>query len=144
MKGILFSHQAIITHRAPFNPITPSLTRTFIPYSPSSTSHPRGRDVGKSCIEGPRQHQDMCRDSIHPTLFPFPDQNHKHTKKRRVTAHAAASAFFGVAAFLGVAFFAAAFLGAAFLVMAAFAGVLVTRPDLVLPSTLGSSMTAGA
>lgn len=43
------------------------------------------------------------------------------------------------AAFLGVAFF----FGAAFLA-AGFAVVLVTRPDLVLPITLGWSTTAGA
>jgi hypothetical protein len=66
-------------------------------------------------------------------------------RKVEVAAYAAAaSAFFGVADFLGVAFFAAAFLGAAAFLATAFAGVLVTRPDLVLPRTLGSSTIAGA
>ena len=47
--------------------------------------------------------------------------------------------FLGATAFLG----AAAFFGAAFLA-AGFAVVLVTRPDLVCPSTVGFSLTAGA
>lgn len=53
-----------------------------------------------------------------------------------------ASAFFlGVAAFLGVVvFFVVAFLAGA----AGLAGPLVTRPDLVLPSTFSTSTTAGA
>jgi hypothetical protein len=52
----------------------------------------------------------------------------------------------GVADFFGVAFFAAAFFGAPAFLVAAGAGclVLVTRPDLVLVSTLGTSTTAGA
>jgi hypothetical protein len=61
-------------------------------------------------------------------------------------AYAAASVFFGVAAFFGVAFLAEAFFGVA----AFFAEddvevlVLVTRPDLVLVRTFGTSTTAGA
>jgi hypothetical protein len=60
--------------------------------------------------------------------------------------YAAASAFFGVADFFGVAFFAAAFFGAAafFVAGGAVALVLVTRPDLVLVSTFGTSTIAGA
>ena len=57
-------------------------------------------------------------------------------------AYVEASAFFlGVAAFLGVVDFlvAAFFAGAAGL-----AGALVTRPDLVFPSTFSTSTTAGA
>lgn len=56
-------------------------------------------------------------------------------------AYVVVSAFF-----FGVAdFFAAVFLGAAFFAGAAgFATLLVTRPDLVLPSTFGTSTTAGA
>lgn len=50
---------------------------------------------------------------------------------------AAGSAFFLGAAFLG----AAAFLAAGFFSLAV---VFVTRPDLVLPNTLGASTTAGA
>ena len=55
----------------------------------------------------------------------------------------AASVFFGVADFFGVAFFAVDFLTGAFFVVGV-AFDLVTRPDLVLPRTLGSSTTAGA
>jgi hypothetical protein len=55
----------------------------------------------------------------------------------------AASVFFGVADFFGVAFFAAVFLTGAFLVVAVVLD-LVTRPDLVFPSIFGSSTTAGA
>jgi hypothetical protein len=54
-----------------------------------------------------------------------------------------ASVFFGVADFFGVAFFAAAFMTGAFFVVAVVFD-LVTRPDLVLPSILGSSTMAGA
>ncbi len=61
-------------------------------------------------------------------------------------AYAAVSAFLGVVDFFGVAFFAGAFFGAAgfFVVGGAVALVLVTRPDLVLVSTFGTSTTAGA
>lgn len=47
------------------------------------------------------------------------------------------------AAFFGVAFFVTVFFGAAFFA-AGFAVVFVTRPDLVLLSTVGFSTTAGA
>lgn len=48
-------------------------------------------------------------------------------------------------AFFGVAFFPAAFFGAAFFAGAAgLAVVLVTRPDLVLPSTFSTGTIAGA
>ncbi len=57
--------------------------------------------------------------------------------------HAAASAFLGVADFLGVAFFAAAFLGAA-LVVPVVVFCLLTRPDFVFLRTTGTSTTAGA
>lgn len=51
----------------------------------------------------------------------------------------------GVGAFFGVAFFPAAFFGAAFFAGAAgLAVVLVTRPDLVLPSTFSTGTMAGA
>jgi hypothetical protein len=52
----------------------------------------------------------------------------------------------GVAAFFGVAFFVAVFLGAAafLVVLGAACLVLVTRPDFVLVSTLGTSTMAGA
>jgi hypothetical protein len=52
----------------------------------------------------------------------------------------------GVAAFFGVAFFVAVFLGAAafLVVLGAVCLVLVTRPDFVLVSTLGTSTIAGA
>ena len=43
-----------------------------------------------------------------------------------------------------VAFLVAVFFAAAFLTVGALAGVLVTRPDLVLEMTLGTSTTAGA
>jgi len=61
-----------------------------------------------------------------------------------------AAAVAGVSDFFGVAFAAfltGVFFGAAFLPLAAvadLAGTLVTRPDLVLPRTLGSSIMAGA
>ena len=58
------------------------------------------------------------------------------------STEAAAAFFFGVAAF----FEAAAFLGPVdfFATATGLAVVLVTRPDLVLPRTLGTSTTAGA
>lgn len=61
-------------------------------------------------------------------------------------AYAFASAFLGVVDFFGVAFFAGLFFGApAFLgAVGAVCLVLVTRPDLVLVSTFGTSTTAGA
>lgn len=76
-----------------------------------------------------------------------PDQVHHIQEKAMhsgsVHAGLAASAFFGVADFFGVTFLAAVFLTGVFFVVA---GVLdlVTRPDLVLPSILGSSTIAGA
>jgi hypothetical protein len=54
-----------------------------------------------------------------------------------------ASGFLGVAVFLSVFLVPAFFAGVAFL-GADFAVVFVTRPDLVLPRTLGTSTTAGA
>lgn len=51
-----------------------------------------------------------------------------------------AAFFFGVAVFLAVAFFGPAFLTGA----VDFAGPLVIRPDLVLPSTFSVSTIAGA
>jgi hypothetical protein len=69
-----------------------------------------------------------------------PKQSHRRRRRVPQSCYApspAHAAFFGVA-FLGV------FLGAAFLCVDALAGVLVTRPDLVLLMTLGTSTTAGA
>ena len=54
------------------------------------------------------------------------------------------SAFLGVAVFLSVAFLAPAFLAGVAFLGTDFAVVFVTRPDLVLPRTLGTSTTAGA
>ena len=78
----------------------------------------------------------------------------RHHGQQRADAHVAYAAGASAAsAFLGVLFFGVAFLGAAFFVPVAFfaagleaalAGVLVTRPDLVLLRTLGTSTTAGA
>lgn len=60
-------------------------------------------------------------------------------------AAAVSAAFFGVAVFLVGVFLGVAFLDAAFLgLTGALAFVLVTRPDLVLPSTFSSSTTASA
>jgi len=60
-------------------------------------------------------------------------------------AAALSAAFFGVAAFLVDVFLGVAFLDAAFFgLTGALAFVLVTRPDLVLPSTFSSSTTASA
>lgn len=62
-----------------------------------------------------------------------------------IYASVAAVPFLGVGAFFGVAFFPAAFFGAAFFAGAAgLAVVLVTRPDLVLPSTFSTGTIAGA
>jgi hypothetical protein len=64
---------------------------------------------------------------------------------KALPSYAAASAFFGVAAFFGGVFLgAAAFFGAAAFLADVSALVLVTRPDLVLVRTLGTSTTAGA
>lgn len=73
--------------------------------------------------------------STPPANKPIKEDNHEEL------AYVVVSAFF-----FGVAdFFAAVFLGAAFFAGAAdFATLFVTRPDLVLPSTFGTSTTAGA
>ena len=76
-------------------------------------------------------------------------QTHSYPSESAITKTtllqaAAASAFFGVALFFGVAFFAAGF--AAFFACGfeGLAGPLVTRPDFVLPRIFFSSTTAGA
>ena len=73
---------------------------------------------------------------------------HNHTYS---VVSAAAAAFLGVAAFFGVALGVAFLVAGVFLVAVAFlagvvglAGPLVTRPDLVLLSTVSTGTMAGA
>ena len=92
----------------------------------------------KACqVECDRDHRTPCTFvSTPPTKFPSKEDTHEAA----VYVAAVSAFFFGVADF-----FAAVFLGAAFFAGAAgFATLLVTRPDLVLPSTFGTSTTAGA
>ena len=77
---------------------------------------------------------------MHNHIYAASDKSIKE-ETHEDAAHVVVSAFF-----FGVAdFFAAVFLGAAFFAGASgLATLLVTRPDLVLPSTFGTSTTAGA
>jgi hypothetical protein len=100
----------------------------------------------------PSDHRDPARVLPSPTHTPSPkalpySKIQEGWIRSLEVAYAAVSAFLGVVeAFFGVVFFVEAFFGAAafFVVGGAVALVLVTRPDLVLVSTLGTSTTAGA